>query len=64
MRTQLIKLKSGTEVIINYDSKRKCGFCGKEIFTAIKEASTYKIIKLELVGLAEWDLHKCEGNNL
>jgi hypothetical protein len=53
MRTQTITLKNGMEVIINHDSKDKCEKCKKNIFWAI--------IPIELVGLAKWDLHKCNS---
>ena len=53
MKTQEINLKeSQTKAIINYDSKQNCEECKKPILKGI--------VDLELVGLAEWDLHKCK----
>jgi hypothetical protein len=46
-----IILECGLPVTIDYDSKKKCK-CGKEIIHAA--------IKVELTGLAKWDLHRCE----
>ena len=54
-RTQTIILKNGMEVIINHDSKHKCEKCKKEIIWAL--------IPIELVSLAQWDIHKCEYGN-
>ena len=61
MGTQEIKLQNGLEVIIGYHTKRKCEVCKKEIFTAFR---TNKMIKVELVGLAQWDIHKCTGDGV
>ena len=55
MRSQKIILESGLEVIIDHDTKRKCGCCGKDV--------VYSIVVLELVGLARWDVHKCKKEN-
>ena len=57
MRIQKITLKNGMEVFINHDAKDKCSDCKKEIIWAY--------IPIELVSLAQWDLHKCvkDGNN-
>ncbi len=56
IRAQEIKLQNGQTVVIGYHTKRKCEDCGKEIFTAFR---TNKMIKIELVSLAQWDVHKC-----
>jgi len=55
MRTQTIILENSMEVIINHDSRHKCEKCKKEIIWAL--------IPIELVGLAKWNLHKCEVKN-
>lgn len=52
MRTQTIILKNGMEVIIDHDSKTKCPHCKRDIL--------YVILPVELVSLAQWDIHKCK----
>ena len=58
MKCPQIKLKkSGEEVTAVWDSKNKCKQCGKEILIARKGS---ELLKIELVGLAEWDRHECK----
>ena len=52
MRTQTITLNNGMEVIIDHDSKEKCPHCKKDIL--------YVLLPVELVSLAQWDVHKCK----
>lgn len=52
MRIQTITLNNGMEVIIDHDSKEKCPHCKKEIL--------YVLLPVELVSLAQWDVHKCK----
>ena len=56
MRIQKITLENGMEVYINHNFKEKCIDCKKEIIWAY--------VALDLVGLAKWDLHKCEETPL
>ena len=53
-KTQIIVLKCGIEVIVDWNSRRKCK-CGKEIFFAVTKNK--KTMPIYLVGLAEWDTH-------
>lgn len=55
MRKQKIKLKSGIEVVVDWDSKTTCKNCNAEIYWA--ETKNGKFMPIELVGLAEWDTH-------
>jgi len=57
MRTQTINLESEMEVIVDHDTKTVCR-CGANILFA--QTKTKKIIPIELVSLAKWDLHTCE----
>lgn len=52
IRSQIINLESGLEVIINHSSRHKCKYCNEEVFWAL--------VQIELVGLAKWELHKCK----
>ncbi len=52
VRTQTITTESGIELIINHDWKEKCIYCEEEVICGL--------IPLALVGLAKWDIHKCE----
>ena len=58
MRTQTINLECELEVIVDHDSKTICDNCGNEILWA--NTKNKKIIPIELVSLAKWDLHTCE----
>ena len=53
---QDIKLKSGAEVTIDWDSKTKCKKCGAEMWWAVVHKSM-KLVPVVLVGMAEWDNH-------
>ena len=53
MKLQEIKLKSGIEVTVDWDSKTKCKSCGSEIYWAVTKNK--KQMPIELVGLAEWE---------
>lgn len=55
MKLQKIKLRSGSEVTADWDSKTNCKKCGKEIFWAMTKNE--KPMPIILVGLAEWDSH-------
>ncbi len=54
---QDIKLKNGMEVTADWNSRHKCKGCKKDVFFAATEA---KIFIIELVGLAQWNLHSCK----
>lgn len=68
MQVQQIILENGEDVIMEH-KHHHCEDCKKEIFIAVRNYKTKfkkEKIKVELVGLAEWDLHKCveaEGEN-
>ena len=53
-KLQQIKLKCGIEVVVNWNSKKKCE-CGEEIYFAVTKNN--KTMPICLVGLAEWDTH-------
>jgi len=53
---QDIKLKSGIEVTVDWESKTKCKKCKKEIWFAVTHKNL-KVMPIELVGLAKWDSH-------
>jgi len=57
MKIQTINLECGMEGIINLE-REKCSKCGKEINRF--QTKTNKMIPVELVGLAKWDIHICE----
>ena len=56
-RCQEIKLENGDKVIIGYHTRRSCVVCGEDIFTAVRDN---KKIMVELVGLAQWNVHECK----
>lgn len=58
MKLNEIVLENKEEVIIDH-TRRKCERCGKDIFFAMSYKRDEKIV-VELVGLAKWDVHKCQ----
>ena len=58
MRLNDINLESEIEVVIDHDSKKKCKNCRRDIW--LVTTKTEKIIPVELVSLAKWDVHNCE----
>lgn len=59
MRLQNIFLKkTNIPIVMDLDSKRQCK-CKAYIFDAVTIIS-HKHIIVSIVGLAEWDLHKCK----
>ena len=57
MKTQTVILECGMEGIINLE-KETCLKCKKDINRF--QTKTEKVIPVELVGLAKWDIHICE----
>lgn len=57
MKIQEINLECEMTVLIDHKSRTPCLNCGKDIF--LGNTKTKKIIQIELVGLAKWDLHCC-----
>jgi len=55
VKLQEIKLRCGTDVIIDHDSKTTCKKCGKEIKWAMTK--NQKAMPVVLVSLALWDTH-------
>ncbi len=53
-KLQVIHLKSGLEVVVDWNSKQKCK-CGAEFWFALTKNK--KFIPIVLVGLCEWETH-------
>jgi len=54
-KIQDIKLECGIFVKVDWNSKTKCGGCGKEIFWAATKNE--KIMPIELIGHCKWNTH-------
>lgn len=57
MKCQEIKLENGDDVIIDHNTRKLCEKCNKQISFATRKGM---IIKVELVGLAQWNVHECK----
>ena len=57
LKLQDIQLKNGDEVTVSWKRKGFCEKCKTEVWEAVKKN---KKILIELVSLAEWDIHKCK----
>lgn len=57
LQLQDLVLKDGTNVTISYKTKFICK-CGAECWRAVTHKNK-KLIKITLVGLAEWGVHEC-----
>ena len=57
MKLNEIILENEEEVIIDHERK-KCAHCGEEVFVVMNFAA--KKFLVELVGPAQWDVHKCQ----
>ena len=54
-KEQVIKLKGGAEVLVDWATKTQCKKCGKKIYWA--KTKTGKLMPIEVCGLAEWQSH-------
>ncbi len=54
-KLQIIKLKGGAEVMIDYASQTECKSCGVKIWFA--ETKNGKQLPINLIGVMEWEPH-------
>ena len=59
LKLQDIYLENGDDVTVSWKKKEKCKKCKAEVWLAVRRKDL-KLILIELVGMAKWDLHRCK----
>lgn len=63
MKCQDIHLINKTRVTVAWKLKVKCPVCKRDLWAAVRH-SDMKLIYIEVVGLCEWDEHRCAEKTL